>query len=254
MKKILISGDSWSFAVYNPIGDDYSIMPQAFGHQLSDQGYNITNVSSAGASNSATIRCIDQALELDNSYDVVLWVQTDPFRDLRFKHSVEVPIFGNVPAYNMDTVHQLVTVNNNSLVKSAEMILAGSYHRLNMIAKKYKRDIYCIGGCVPISNFVYNFNNLAVLIRSIPELLIPGFEESFVYDTEGWLTYQYVEYAKKNKIRLEDTDWYQCTDTFMTKSIVWSNCLEYFSPDQWHPNVKGHAVIADFIVKTLGLE
>ena len=250
MKKILISGDSWSFAVYTH-GTSLICLKEAFGDQLANRGYQIVNVSVAGSCNSTSVERLKRALADDNSFDSIIWVQTDPFRDLRTTEQMSAPIHGSVPKYNMTALQDLIISNNGSIIKAADAMLMRTYSLLDSAATLYKKDIYCIGGCVPLSDHISQFKNLKILIKSVPEFLIDGHTDSLAYDTEAWLTYQYVEYAKKNKIDLSETDWYTATDLFLNKTNAWGHCEEYFSPDKWHPNAAGHRLIADLIEKTL---
>lgn len=251
MNKILISGDSWGFAVYDTTVNPVGIIPEAFGHQLTNRGYDVENVSVAGSNNNNSVRKLSWALDRDSSFDTIIWVQTDPFRDLRTDRQIADPFHGNVPEYNIQALQNLITANNGSIVKSAESLLNDTYNWLNTIAARHNKVIHCLGGCVTIADNISKFEHLRVLMKSIPEFLIPGHKDSLIYDTEGWLTYQYIEHVKKNKIDLLQTDWYAATDLLMEKNKGWSNCVEYFNPDQWHPNAAGHRLITDFIVKTL---
>ena len=255
MRKILISGDSWSFAVYNAWHGGFDILEEAFGHQLSKFGYNVNNVSVAGSSNLRSISYLERALEQDSSYDYIFWVQTDPIRDFRTEDSFYDDNYKRmIPVYDIEKLNNLIVSKGNSIKSAAKSILFDSYNRLDQIAKKNSKIIYCMGGCSSLTEDIIKFSNLRSLIKSIPEFLIVNHTDGVMYDTEEWLSTQYVKYVKEHKIRIEDTDWYECTEEFLNKTANWSRCEEFFRPDLWHPNGAGHKLITEYIIKTLGLE
>jgi len=151
-KRILISGDSWGRGEWGPNEyGNHGVLHKGLEHYLVNDGFVVTNVSIGGINNKASARNLKKELLQNDSdfFDLIIWFQTDPIRDLRPYKSLS---YTEISRYE-----QLVEVADNLLNKT--------YTMLNNLNKK----IVCIGGCSKLISDINNYNNLIPFIPSCIE-------------------------------------------------------------------------------------
>lgn len=149
-----------SFAFSPPAG----ISHKGLELYLTTAGYDVVNTSEGASSNKEAIsRLIDV---IDNNINLVIFIQTDPLRDLR-------PFDGFKDQFK--TYDQLIEYQNYSL--------SITYDQLNNIGK----PIICLGGCSKLNlSLIKNFSNLVPLIPSIPEWLEPDYTMPEIWFSDWW--------------------------------------------------------------------
>ena len=215
MKKILISGDSWGCGEWGEEGTHYGVLHTGLEQYLSDTGFNVTNISNGGFSNTGSIDQIKIKLANDH-YDHIVWFQSDPYRDLR-------------PYDKFYTQLQ----NYDDFKAIGLRLLNKSYAQLNQLNTK----IICLGGCTKLDQNIKNYSNLIPSVTSIIELLIPEFNAPEIWMSEwGRLLDQQIPVEVLNQLavnkRLQDK-------LFEFPKL--------FYPDGRHPNRHGYLILYDFI-------
>ena len=133
---------------------------------LIDDGFKVTNYSEGGRSNLEAVDHLCHQLSLhDNTFDYVIWFQTDPLRDL-------------TPYTNFNSRFS----SYEELISTSKELLNSSYNRLNQLNKK----IICIGGCSKLDSDIHKYKNLVPLIDSVIEFLLPTFTAPEVWHSD-WI-------------------------------------------------------------------
>jgi hypothetical protein len=213
--KICIAGDSWGVGELGaPNG---AVEHQGLAQYFAEAGADVKNVSRVGFSNK-----ISSSLIPTYKFDYIFWFQSDPLRDLRPYHKFE--------QYN--TIDKL-------LEKSRECLI-DAYTRLNSMGVV----IHCIGGCSEINlDLIKDFKNLVPIIPSVTRLIWPEFQHPPIWVSD-WM----------NKIdRQFDLNELDRIIVMKDHQLSLGDNKEYFFPDGYHPNRKGHRVIYDYICKELKL-
>ena len=79
--KILIVGDSWGCGEWSLPAFGQHIQHTGLEFYLKEYGCNVVNKSYGGYSNDDIFHSLEEQIEF--SYDVIIWFQTDPLRNLR---------------------------------------------------------------------------------------------------------------------------------------------------------------------------
>ena len=223
--RILIAGDSWGCGEWDVFATKITHLGlQAY---LAEYGCSVTNISIPGSSNIDSINNLKNQL-LDNSYDVVLWIQTDPIRDLR-------PYSDNSDKF---------ALHIDDFLKLQDELLINTYHSLNELGP----NILCIGGCADIRlPLIKNYPNLNPIIPSIIEffgcesmpLWIPG--SRWLHDNNITISNSIVDYMHENVIKWERAGEYRfIVDYYLDK--------KWFFPDGHHPNRHALKEIFNYLI------
>lgn len=204
-------------------GDDagyYTLLHTGLHAYLEDTGHLVDNISVAGASNFEIIEKLQQQ-PLLNEYDHIIWIQTDPVRNLR-------PYVKFASQFN----------TFDSLINYQQEILQQSYSALNLLGIK----INCLGGCSKLDvKLMSKFNNLYPIIDSIPEFLLPNYTHPTVWFSDWYkLVGRQFDITSLDKLlhnkKLQDS-------LIDEKELFW--------PDGGHPNRHGYKIIFDYLIDRL---
>jgi hypothetical protein len=221
VKRLLIGGDSWGCGEWpNPGKGPYKVTHLGLEQYLLDDGFCVKNCSVGAQSNKDSVDRVNCELELD-SYDCVIWFQSDPLRDLR-------------PYTNFNSQF----TSYQELLDLSNRLLNSHYKMLNQSGHK----VICVGGCTKLDPDIRNYENLIPLVDSMIELLLPNFTAPKVWHSD-WL------FAIKSNINEDLLDQLlvnkKIQDSLRDKPI--------FKPDGMHPNREGHRVlfntIKEFLIK-----
>ena len=219
--KILIGGDSWGNGEW----------PQETNHRgiwqyFEEDGHEVMIKSIPGESNKNTISHMCDFINENYNHDFIFWFQSDPLRDLR-------------PYDEFGT-----TINGyNDLLKQSEIILDKNYPELN---NRTTSKIYCIGGCSKLNlELISKYNNLIPLIESATEFIIKDYQHPKLWHSD-WLNVV-------DRFDLETIDLLLIDKRKQDSLSQIEKYREYFWPDGYHPNRKGHKVLYDFILNSLNI-
>ena len=186
---------------------------------LTEYGHNVVNLSKGGESNSYAIEKI-QAQDL-SKFDLIIWFQTDPFRDLH--------------PYETFTVDY---TTYKSLIDKQNQLLLETYNQFNSFNKK----ILCLGGLSKLNlKLIQPFKNLVAAIPSIPELLLPDYQHAEIAFSD-WYT------LIDRQFSLDDLD------KLLYNKQLQDSLIDYkdlFWPDGFHPNRVGHKKIFEYLIKSI---
>ena len=251
---IFISGDSWgcgewpSSKPHKIINKNAILEHRGLEQYFIEDNFLVFNSSVGGGSNNDSIQSLQFNLEkYFKNGDIILWVQTDPIRDLR--------------PYT-DLTNQIK--KENGIFALANKLLIENYTMLNDLAIKYNTHVHLIGGLSSIKPIlVNNYNKLITLLLSWPQLLMQHKTEYFQIDYENFGEWGHdwsldsinlstlmnsgklpfdIDFSGKIIDELHKLDSYK---------IIFNDPIFY--PDGAHPNREGHKVLYDFIKEKLNL-
>jgi len=162
--KIFIAGDSWGCGEYNKVDRHVvGVSHRGIEQYFLDDGYTVKNSSVGGMSNqSATQRLSVDLLNLYCNNDIILWIQTEPVRDLVVYDNKDKAIYPLTDPIK----------SAGGLVKLFRQLAINSYNELNVLAKQYNTVVYLLGGCSSLFvEELANYTNLTPLIPSCVELI-----------------------------------------------------------------------------------
>lgn len=236
--KVFIAGDSWGCGEWSDSIINKTINHEGLCQYLTDAGYTVINSSHGGYSNSDSIRrLLTDISQYYEPQDLILWIQTDSFRDID-------------PSYTNFSQH---IINENGIDQLVKKLLRASYQELDNIGKNLNTQIHLIGGMQDIDlQESAEFTNLNVLVTSWTRLLVGHmleFDTYFPQHTSGY-----------NLARLLDKKLFNNELFFKTIDVLyqieknWRMFTEkIFHPDGSHPNRDGHKMLFEFIVNELKL-
>jgi hypothetical protein len=188
-------------------------------HYLTECGHSVTNISIPGEGNSHIIDTIRSNKPPLNTFDVIFYFQTDPFRDLHPYASFQT---------DFTTYEQLISWQNSQLTLT--------YTQLNEFGSK----IYMLGGCSKLNlSLLSKYKNLIPLIESITEFLFPNYNHP-----ELWPSDWYHLIDKQFDIDSLDKILY---NKQMQDLLAENNYCDLFWPDGMHPNRFGHKKVFEYI-------
>lgn len=234
MQKILLAGDSWGVGTFLRSGESYK--PTGIGLEsiLSEKGYRVTNVSQAGASNR---EIVDSILDQDlNLFDIIIFLQTDPFRD---HQQVEIPEDNDSwkRALNQNFIDSLTEYN------SLDMYFYDYFNRLYSELSSLNKPIICIGGHSVLHPCILEYKNLISEIPSVTQLLLGSNVDDCYINDKDWidqLTYN-PKFMKKFGNEFKDL------------VILLGNKTEEILKN-WndvHPTASGYSNLADNLVELI---
>lgn len=205
----------WNFVHQNHIKQ--VIRHPGLAQYLTEYGHRVINVSRGSESNNYAIEKI-RAQDL-SQFDLIIWFQTDPFRDLR--------------PYNRKFSVDYTTYQ--SLIDRQNQLLTKTYMEMDSFDKK----ILCLGGLSKLDlKLIQPFKNLIPAIPSITELLLPNFQHQEIAFSD-W--HKLID----RQFSLDDLD-----KLLYNKRIQDSlmDHKELFWPDGLHPNRWAHKKIFEYLI------
>ena len=242
--RILIAGDSWGYC-WNPDGHGGGQHP-GIEKILTERGYTVVNLATAGFSNIQAVETIEKYSE---SVDVCIFIQTEPIREWWIGNDVDR---SNVTRPVLDAQRVLdMAKQHNGLVPAMDHFLQTNvYNRLQLWSKVKQVPVLLVGGCSRINPDMVP-ELLTVALPSWCEFLFKNnnFKDHIFQDTGQWLSHEYANLVHKSRDTDLMIDWFQVTQDVLDKAVFRLNNEEYFKPDPWHPNFKGHEKLVDFLEK-----
>jgi hypothetical protein len=227
MSKIFIAGDSYGRGEWAISGD---LTHDGIEHYFKEIGCQVINCAGCGFSLRESFCALTDCLaEHYQTGDIILWIQTDPSRDI-----------------NYDTVHEDLKMHGglNVLLK---YLITKTYHDMDQLAKHYNTVIYAIGGLFDLYTDC-QYTNLNFLVKSWIKLLLGddcpehfGIVKSI---TVNRLNFKNFGPKLSQQIVDEIWDWDQ-NSTLLYHSLF---------PDKFHPNRHGHKILFDYIIPKLNLD
>jgi len=244
---ILIAGGSWACGEWLRLdirGNDPAlaglngVSHKGLEQYLIDNGHNVYNISTPGASNtfikSAIINHL-KSLSLKNNKnpDKIIVFQSSYIRDYQFRFDED---WTNVTEANT----------------LAHVWLARFYSALSEISKLYDVPIYLIGGCSDImwlDQFEDIYPGLHIACQSMVNLIVN--KDHRVRDPVlAWYIndeLSFVEELKKTLSADKLEDLFNLFDVGIERQNLLDLHPEYFFPDGVHPNRVGHKILYDFL-------
>jgi lysophospholipase L1-like esterase len=211
-KKILIFGDSWGKGEW--CSETNKLIHKGIEQYFDDDGFIVKNYSLPGGSFNNILGIIDDNKIFLENYDIVFFIQTDPFRNF-------------IPYQENDFTK---FKSYSSLLLEQNNIIDSTYKKLN----GYNKKIYCIGGCTKLNlNLIKKYENLEPLIESIIEFLIPDLKQPTFWMSD-W-NYLFAKNLNVDELELFLNDCVNPNTLFKHKEFFW--------PDGSHPNRTGHKLI-----------
>jgi hypothetical protein len=223
--RILIAGDSWGCGEWKAFGAGIAHLGLEL--YLTEYGCSVTNVSVPGCSNLDSVNSLKTNLE-NNEYDVILWIQTDPIRDLR--------------PYDQHQAEFALEIDD--FLKLQDNLLTNIYNTLNNLGP----DIICMGGCSAINiPLIKNYSKLNPVIPGIieffgcesPPLWVPG--SRWLSDIGIKLSKSIVNYMYETDLKWERAGKYRWMIEFTLDK-------KWFFPDGHHPNRHALKKIFEYLI------
>lgn len=209
----------FGFPNWNVVHQDHirqQILHPGLAQYLTEYGHNVVNISKGARSNSHAIEQI-RAQDL-GKFDLIIWFQTDPFRDLC--------------PYETFTVDY---TTYESLIDKQNQLLLETYNQFNSFNKK----ILCLGGLSKLNlKLIQPFKNLVAAIPSIPELLLPDYQHAEIAFSD-WYT------LIDRQFSLDDLDKLLYNKQLQDSLI---DHKDLFWPDGFHPNKWAHKKIFEYLI------
>jgi hypothetical protein len=217
--RVLISGDSWSQGEWEQIDGCATVTHGGISQYLQDDGHDVVNVGRGGFNN---IESMNSMLEvLDDSFEHFILFFTDPLRQA--------------------TSEEIKAVIPQDIIESHfDYIL----EQFKYIKSQYPNIIITvIGGC---AKFTKVSELIDLIIPSINELLIPTFNDTHFMDSVEWRKFfdlHYRKFTQEQKVA-----WTEVIVKTSHKFSLWHENPEFFWPDGYHTNKKGHKFLYDHII------
>ncbi|CAB4133379.1 SGNH_hydrolase domain containing protein [uncultured Caudovirales phage] len=217
--RILISGDSWSQGEWDQIDGCATVIHGGISQYFQDNEHEVINVGRGGFNN---IESMESALDIiDDSFNHFILFFTDPLRQAT---SEEI---GTITPQEIIELHFVYILEQFKYIKS----------------KLPNIKITVIGGC---AKFTKSSELIDLLVPSINELLIPTFKDTHFMDSVEWRKFfdnHYKKFTQKQKIA-----WTEVIVKTSHKFTLWKEHPEFFWPDGYHTNKKGHKFLYDHII------
>ena len=182
---------------------------------LKEYGCNVTNLSMGGISNSKIFDLLNEHIQINNSYDVIIWFQTDPLRNLR-------PYADNIEIFKK---------NKEDFIQAHDELLDSIYAKFNSLYL----PIYSLGGTTKLNlALLEKYPNLHSVIPSVIEMF--GEEHIKLWPSD-WMGDRQV--LKSLSHSLVDYLHSECEPKLSR---------EWFFPDGKHPNRKAHKKIFEYLI------
>jgi hypothetical protein len=239
MSKLVLFGDSWCQGVWSLHGKNELVNSHpGMVEQLSKKNYNVINLARGGSNlwqilYSVFVYLRTPQLSTENLKFIVF--QTDAVREQQSdKFSI-----------NYQTLFHESSDVKDFYVRAAEIF----YIKLNEIANQFDVKIYLCGGLSDLSiellTKINNFSNLIVMNESWVKLLYPGHEPSLIpLRIDPNLLQSAIKFQREDLcsdiVSISDSNFIKLQSVLET---------EYFGEviGDYHPNLKGHNVMAEYI-------
>ena len=242
--RILIAGDSWGYC-WIPDGNGGGHHP-GIEKILTDRGHTVVNLATPGFSN---IQAVETLEKYSESADLCIFIQTEPIREWWIdtkvdRANVSRPVLDAEHVFSLALAHRGLVSAMNTHLKNIV------YARLKTWMEQQNTRVLLVGGCSKITAEVVP-SPLIVAVPSWCELLFenPTFKDHLFQDTGQWLSYEYADLVHSSRDVDLMVDWFQVTRDVLDKTAFRLSNEEYFKPDPWHPNFKGHEKLVDFLEK-----
>lgn len=230
--KIFITGCSWAHGEWGEGNEQYTVIHEGLIHYFREDGYNVLFSGKGGSGNLESCQRLTNQLEqYYEKNDLILFIQTDPIRDL-----------------NESLTDQLV--QTQSYVKLGEQLLENFYYKINSVGQQFDSVINLIGGLydlLPLQK-LKNYYHIRPLVESWINLLVPNQVQIGISDNS--YTVRDIDFSKLDKdISHKIVDEMYKLDY---NRNVWKNDY-YFKPDNKHPNRKAHKILYHVVKEKLEL-
>lgn len=229
--KIFIGGDSWACGEW-PDGPSLHAVHQGVEAYFAEDGYTVINTARGGSSNKDSISLLASTTnELFALGDIIIWVQTDPIRNIAFDQlSKQVEQAGGIVSLMRELVQQ-------------------DYSRLNHLTLKYNCPVYAIGGLYSIQkDLLARYPRVQCLVESWIGLLVADWTESALLDSTWTVDDLHLNTFKDQQLAGRCID--ELTQLERNRS-VYQNPI--FHPNGNHPNREGHRILYNYIKERLEL-
>jgi hypothetical protein len=230
---IIIGGDSWGVRPSGPEQFTHCGLEEFF----LNHGHRVINTSENSSSNSQSIERLNKALMAPGKDDIIIWIQSDPMRDVS-------------PDQIRDGVKK-----HGGFIKLMEWLLTESYSELNAVAARNSTIIYLIGGLTNILDFASNFKNLKVLVQSWNHLLVGHRPEYADWHQELFIGLMSKHISEFQLESYDSATKYAMTDELHKIMSKWQKFqdLTDIYPDGAHPSKQGHEILFNYIKQQLGI-
>ena len=215
--KVLIAGDSWGCGCWDKIGNTHRGL-ELF---LQMKGHIVTNLSVCGYSNTEIYRSL-KTVDL-SEFDYVFAFYTNPFRDI-ISDNLYSKYF-DVPDY---------TITYKDVLKMYDELWCNSY----LMFDSLNYPIHMIGGHHKLEE-IESTKNLISFIPSIREMFYKDYVQPKIV---------YISTVFKNYLKKFDRDTIDFLyETYNVQLNLQNIQQEYFYPDGYHLNAKGHLILSSRI-------
>ena len=204
---IAIIGDSWGCGEWmqarGPTRDQYQVVHCGLEQHLTDNGYQVTNLSGSNKQNEEALEFLENYLKINSAPTIVFWFVTCPLRTTT-RHIYNTPHeFG---------IYQLET----------------QFKYIDQLATQHNIKVYAFGGLcdLPAEIIQQQFDNITVAIPSISSLVIKDFTKSMFGDVKE------LHRIKSTNMALQVADMINHKFNAFEKSN--------FFPDNGHPSKEVH--------------
>jgi hypothetical protein len=229
---VFIGGDSWGCGEWPKSGKAEEIEHRGIAQYFEEYGHRVVNTSEPDSSNLHSVQRLIQSKPGPN--DIVLWIQSDPLRDLRPYNSLTEQI------NRCGGLHILL-----------EHLIHEAYNELTEI----RSNVNLIGGLFNIHGTGSMYPGLCRLVPSWINLLVGHMPEyQHTRDVDYGITrsdggIRNVDLSKLNTSIagqvINEFHYYDNNDLVFREDI--------FHPDGCHPNRTGHRILFEEIIKQLNL-
>jgi hypothetical protein len=236
--KLALFGDSWCQGVWSIRRGNELINSHPGMVEYLSKKYDVVNLSRGGSTlwqilYSVFVYLQTPQLSKDNLKFIVF--QTDPFRDAQSNHF----------SVSYATLFQKSEGIKDFYFRALDMF----YIKLNEIAEQFNVKIYLCGGLsdlnIELLTKINNFSNLIVMNESWIKLLYPDHEPSLIpLRIDPNLLQSAIKFQREDLcsdiVSISDSNFIKLQSVLET---------EYFGEviGDYHPNLKGHNVMAEYI-------
>jgi hypothetical protein len=234
---ITITGDSWGY-YWDEQGNCHTGLERI----LKKKAHTVTNLAVPGTSNQSAV---DRLLASTAQTDLVLFIQTEPIREWFVKNSVDHS--GNHRAViDAEELFKQAVAKGSMVAVLTEQLQNNVYQALSQWQTQHQVPVLMIGGCSGVDPKLLP-KNLICAVPSWPLLLLgqDKYKETMFQDTAQWLSFEYADIVHESKNIDLIVEWYEITKLVTVKQSAWFNDNRYFTPDNWHPNFKGHKILVN---------
>ena len=214
---IMVAGDSWACGEWGQTDSGYGLLHSGITTEMESQGHRVYRTAQGGDSNRSQLHRVTLALAEQAHTDAVLFIQTDPLRDLSASH-MPTTLKGYRSAHSL--------------------LLRDLYQALNDLPV----PILLVGGnCAVDPALVSEFPHVHTVCRDWIALLLGSRPCEII--CRQW-TYPHCEVDLLTHWESEERAhfrWFHKCNTPTTQHYKW------FWPDGLHPNRAGHAALLTHI-------